>query len=122
MLNEPIEEVLTAMLSLQEQNVFLYVSGNYKKLSKSVRNRAPSNFIFTEYYLPDEALVSLLYSVDMAMALTTAYFCVLCGCYEAVAAEKPLITSNKNVLRACEKITWPILHLIFGSSLNVVQS
>jgi glycosyltransferase involved in cell wall biosynthesis len=33
------------------------------------------------------------------MVLTTADYCMLCGCYEAVSAEKPLITSDKAVLR-----------------------
>ena len=40
----------------------------------------------------------MIYSVDAVMALTTAEHCMLCGCYEAVSAEKPLITSNTKVL------------------------
>ncbi len=33
------------------------------------------------------------------MVLTKTEYCMLCGCYEAIAAKKPLITSNKMVLK-----------------------
>ena len=41
----------------------------------------------------------MLFSVDAVMVLSTAIHTMLCGCYEALGAEKPLITSNQIVLR-----------------------
>lgn len=96
--DESIEEVLAAMSLLQRDNVFLYISGNYNKLNKSIRDRAPHNVIFTGF-LSDEKFVTLLLSVDFVMALTTSSYCMLCGCYEAVSACKPLITSKKKELQ-----------------------
>jgi glycosyltransferase involved in cell wall biosynthesis len=96
--DEPIEEVLAAMSLLQTGNVFLYISGNDNKLNKTIRDKAPHNVIFTGF-LSDEKFVSLLFSVDIVIALTTSNYCMLCGCYEAVSACKPLITSKKKELQ-----------------------
>lgn len=95
--DEPVEEVLSAMSLLKHENTFLYISGNYKKLDKSIRDNAPSNVVFTGF-LSYEDFVNLLFSVDIVMALTTSTHCMLCGCYEAVSAEKPLITSKQKEL------------------------
>jgi glycosyltransferase involved in cell wall biosynthesis len=93
--DEPIKEVLKAVEN--SAGMTLYVSGKFEKLDKEIVTEAPKNVIFTGF-LNDEQYINLLFEVDAAMALTTAEFCMLCGCYEAVAAEKPLITSNKSVL------------------------
>jgi len=95
--DEPIEEVLSAMSKLKQENVVLYISGNYKKLDKSIRDNSPLNVVFTGF-LSYEEFINYLFSVDVVMALTTATHCMLCGCYEAVSAEKPLITSRQKVL------------------------
>ncbi|MBL4903591.1 MAG: glycosyltransferase [Desulfocapsa sp.] len=96
--DEPIQEVLDAMRLLRTGNVCLYISGNNSKLNQAIRDSAPSNVIFTGF-LSNKKFVNLLYSVDIVMALTTSNHCMLCGCYEAVSACKPLITSKKNELQ-----------------------
>ena len=40
----------------------------------------------------------MMFSVDGLIVLTTSDYTMLCGCYESVSAEKPLITSKKGVL------------------------
>jgi glycosyltransferase involved in cell wall biosynthesis len=95
--DEPIEEVIKAMRELTDQ-VTLYISGNNNKLDKNISHNVPSNVVFTGY-LSDVNYVNLLFSVDAIMALTTSDYCMLCGCYEAVSAGKPLITSKKEVLQ-----------------------
>jgi len=75
----------------------LYISGNYKKLSPSIRDIAPPNVTFTGF-VDETTFFNLIWAVDAVMALTTSEYCMLCGCYEAVSAFKPLITSNKKVL------------------------
>ena len=97
-IDEPVMEVLTAMNDLIRNEVYLYVTGNYNKLDENMRGKAPSNVVFTGF-LDDQDYVNMLFSCDAIMVLTTASACMLCGCYEAVSAEKPLITSDKDVLK-----------------------
>ena len=94
--DEPIESVWKAALQLND--VEFFVSGNSAKISRELRDSVPDNITLTGF-LSDEMFVNLLFSVDAIMVLSDAEYTLLCGCYEAVAAEKPLLTSNKKVLR-----------------------
>jgi glycosyltransferase involved in cell wall biosynthesis len=97
--DEPIKEVIEAMKHVEDkENVYLYITGNYKKLDESTYKAAPSNVVFTGF-LEEQEFINILFSVDAVIVLTTADYTMLCGCYEAVSARKPLITSNKDVLR-----------------------
>ena len=95
--DEPMENVFQAMRNLEDNRIVLYVSGNSNKLNKTIRLQKPDNVVFTGF-LPEYEFVNILFSVDAVMALTTIDHCMLCGCYEAIAAEKPLITSDKEEL------------------------
>lgn len=96
-IDEPIVESIEAM-RLLNADYGMYITGNYKNLDKKIVDSIPENISFTGY-VPIEEYEELLCSADIIMALTTAEYCMLCGCYEALAAEKPLITSDKKVLR-----------------------
>ncbi len=95
--DEPIQLAIDAMRSLIDENIYLYVTGDYKKLDHEVIKSAPANVSFTGF-LPEQEYIDMLYSVDVIMVLTNIDHCMLCGCYEAISARKPLITSNKKVL------------------------
>jgi glycosyltransferase involved in cell wall biosynthesis len=96
--DEPIAEVIEAMSQLVgKYDVMLYVSGDYRKHRYNIEKSCPENVVLTGY-LSEQKYIDLLYSVDGVIVLTTSDSCMLCGCYEAVAAEKPLITSDKEVL------------------------
>lgn len=95
--DEPIEEVLKCANMITKDGINLYVTGNTSKLSESVIKNAPSNVIFTGF-LKEQDFVNIVFAVDAVMVLTTASYCMLCGCYEAIAAKKPLITSKSIVL------------------------
>jgi len=95
--DEPVIEVIAAMFKLKETGIFLYVTGNFKKIDEAVINSAPSNVIFTGY-LSDSDYAEMLQSVDAVMVLTTSDHTMMCGCYEAVSVGKPLVTSNKELL------------------------
>lgn len=95
--DEPIGAVLEAMRHIEE-SIHLYISGNYNKLNSSIISSVPSNVSFTGF-LEDQEFTNMVFSVDIVMVLTTLDHCMLCGCYEAVAAGKPLITSEKDVLQ-----------------------
>jgi glycosyltransferase involved in cell wall biosynthesis len=97
--DEPIKEVIEAMKHVDnKEDVYLYITGNYKKLGESTYKAAPSNVVFTGF-LDEQEFINILFSVDAVIVLTTADYTMLCGCYEAVSARKPLITSDKDVLR-----------------------
>jgi len=96
--DEPMTEVLDAMKGLERNDITLYITGNYRKLPDAIIRAAPSNAIFTGF-LKEEEFINTLFAADAIMVLTTADYTMLCGCYEAVAAGKPLITSDKQVLR-----------------------
>jgi glycosyltransferase involved in cell wall biosynthesis len=98
-IDEPIQEVLSAMALLKNDDVYLYITGNYNKLDAEMLHSAPQNVIFTGF-LDEHEFINMLFTVDAIMVLTTADSCMLCGCYEAVSAGKPLITSDKEVLRS----------------------
>ncbi len=95
--DEPFEQIFKAMELLKQQGVYLYITGNYKRLMDSVYHQRPGNVIFTGF-ISEEIFVNTLFSADVVMTLTTSDHTMLCGCYEAIAACRPLITSKKNVL------------------------
>lgn len=95
--DEPIKEVIEAMKQINQEDTYLYITGNYKKLDELTYKEAPSNVVFTGF-VEEKEFINMLFSVDCVIVLTTADYTMLCGCYEAVSACKPLITSNKAVL------------------------
>jgi len=50
-------------------------------------------------FIDDNAYVTLLYSCDLIVDLTTREDCLVCGAYESVSAEKPLLLSDTTALR-----------------------
>ena len=50
-------------------------------------------------FMPNEAYQNMLRTVDAVIVLTDKEYCLVCGGYEAVSAEKPLILSDTNALR-----------------------
>jgi hypothetical protein len=96
--DEPISEVFDALAQIDDAKVHVFVSGSRKKAPESLLRRAPASVTFTDY-LSDSEFSSLLHAVDLVAVLTTADHTMLCGCYEAVAAGQPLVTSDKQVLR-----------------------
>ena len=94
--DEPLEDMIEAM-NILDDNIYLYITGNYNK-EKKIRLNSPQNVVFTGY-LPEEQFNNMVYAVDIVIALTKIDYCLLCGCYEAVAAGKPLITTNTKTLK-----------------------
>jgi hypothetical protein len=50
-------------------------------------------------YLSDQEYVEMLYSVDATIDLTTRENCLVCGAYESLAVEKPVILSDTQAIR-----------------------
>lgn len=73
----------------------IYITGKYKgKLKPDIK--LPDQIKLTGY-LPENEYWNLLYSADVIMDLTTREDCLVCGAYEGLALEKPLILSNTKV-------------------------
>lgn len=96
--DEPLREVIDAVRLCGEPAPRLLISGNTRRADPQLLQQASEDIVFTGF-LPDDQYYSTLSAVDGVIVLTTAEYTMLCGCYEAVAAQQPLITSDKKVLR-----------------------
>lgn len=94
--DEPLDEVLAAAYSLPQ--VTFHITGNQKHARHQYKLVPPSNVRFTGW-LSEEDYASLLLAADLAMCLTTHDHTMQRGAYEAMALEKPLITSDWELLR-----------------------
>jgi glycosyltransferase involved in cell wall biosynthesis len=94
--DEPFTEVIKAVTDME--HVVLYISGDKRKINKNILLTKPKNVILTGF-LKEENYIDLLNKVDIVMALTLVENCMLCGAFEGLSVEKPMILSNKKVLR-----------------------
>jgi hypothetical protein len=94
--DEPIQEILEA--AKKTPKVKYYITGNKKKASIDTIRRASSNVFFTDF-IPDDEYWKLLDDCDGVICLTTRDYTLVCGGYEAIYSDKPLITSNFPVLK-----------------------
>jgi glycosyltransferase involved in cell wall biosynthesis len=95
--DEPYEEVIRAA-SLLGDNIIIYITGNFNKIDSEIRENLPKNVIFTGF-IKEEEFIDLLFNSDIIMDFTTAELTLVCGGYEAMATEKPFITSYTNTLK-----------------------
>jgi len=96
--DEPYLEVIQAAEFLDE-SFRIYITGKGGKDPKLVKDSVKDKVSLTGY-LTKEEYESLLCSCDAIMVLTERENCLVCGAYEGVAAEKPLILSDKVMLRS----------------------
>lgn len=92
--DEPYMEVIKAASRL-DKTICIYITGNGKG---KVNTPLPANIVLTGF-LDEADYVTFLFSSDIIMDLTTRDNCLVCGAYEAVAAEKPVILSDWAVLK-----------------------
>jgi glycosyltransferase involved in cell wall biosynthesis len=94
--DEPLEEVLASASAKPE--ITFYITHDVSRANKEILAKKPDNVILTGFLEYNDYL-SLLAKVDAIMVLTTRDKTMLCGAYEAVAFQKPLITSNFGPLK-----------------------
>lgn len=95
--DEPYLEVIKAAAELPD-NITINITGDYNKMSQALKNQACERVIFTGFLIESEYL-SLLKTSDAIMDLTSFNDCLVCGAYEAVSLEIPMILSDTSVLR-----------------------
>lgn len=94
--DEPYENVFSAADIIGDL-YHMYVTGNYKK--KSINPKVIPTNVTLLGYISETEYVKMIHSVDITIDLTDRENCLLCGAYESVAAEKPMVISNTEVLR-----------------------
>jgi glycosyltransferase involved in cell wall biosynthesis len=93
--DEPYPEMFKAAEFL-DFDYCIYISGKYRL--KDIPKSIPPNINLTGF-LSERDYVNYLHSVDLVVDLTYRDDCLVCGAYEAIAAEKPLVLSDKSVLK-----------------------
>ena len=94
--DEPYKEVFKAVDYLND-NFHIYITGNYNKIS--IKNFNLSHKITLLGYISDKRFIEFLHSVDITIDLTYREDCLVCGAYESIAAEKPMILSKTKALQ-----------------------
>lgn len=94
--DEPYEEIIESARSL-EKDIFIYMTGRYP--SKLKNAALPSNVRLLGF-LPESAFWAHLHSADIIMDLTLREDCLVCGAYEGISLQKPLILSDTEASRA----------------------
>jgi len=94
--DEPYLRAFKSAEYLSKEGFSFRVSGNYRKVRID-----PSAFPFVEFlgYLPEKEFYANLFRCSVVLDLTENENCLVCGAYEAMAAEKPLVTSDTKCLR-----------------------
>jgi glycosyltransferase involved in cell wall biosynthesis len=93
--DEPYREVIEAA-RLLGPSVSVHITGDPRS---AVLPDLPPNVTLTGH-LPESSYLTLLGEADVVVDLTGMDNCLVCGAYEAVALEKPLVTSDTAALRA----------------------
>lgn len=94
--DEPLDEILAATKQLPD--VQFHITGNPKHARNEYLESLPGNARLTGW-LSDDEYAALLRAADTVMCLTTHDHTMQRGAYEAMALDKPLITSNWELLR-----------------------
>lgn len=95
-IDEPYVNVLEAARGLVDDGFAISVSGNYSKVNIRPEDYPQVNFLG---FLPEDLFYRKLFESHVIVDLTTYENCLVCGAYEAMAAEKPLVTSDTLALR-----------------------
>lgn len=94
--DEPYADVFRAASLLQPEGYVFWVSGNFRRAAIE-----PADFPHVNFtgYVAESAFYRRLADAQVVVDLTTHENCLVCGAYEAMALEKPLVTSATTALR-----------------------
>jgi glycosyltransferase involved in cell wall biosynthesis len=95
--DEPFLEVIKAAALLPPDTV-VYITGRSRNQEAAYGPKLPDNVVLTGY-LSETDYVALLFACDVVVDLTTRENCLVCGGYEAVAAERAVILSATEALK-----------------------
>jgi glycosyltransferase involved in cell wall biosynthesis len=95
-IDEPYRLTFNAAKQLADDGYELYVTGNYSKVGI-----LPAEYPHVRFlgFVPEHEFYEKLFQASIILDLTEHENCLVCGAYEAMAAEKPLVTSDRKCLR-----------------------
>ena len=95
-IDEPYANAFQAAKVLREEGYAFWVSGNFSKAGI-----VPAEWPHVKFlgYAPEAEFYSHLAESQVVVDLTTQENCLLCGAYEAMALDKPLVTSRTSALQ-----------------------
>lgn len=95
--DEPISEIITSVKQIPE--IKFFITGDHNRINNQISNDFTiENLHFTGFLKYDD-YIRLISSMNILIVLTTRNKTLLSGCSEAIMLEKPLITSNFEVLQ-----------------------
>jgi glycosyltransferase involved in cell wall biosynthesis len=95
-IDEPFKVAFDAAKILASEGYKFYVSGNYHKANIDAGDYPHINFLG---FVAESEFYYYLFKSQLVLDLTTHENCLVCGAYEAMAAGRPLVTSNRAVLK-----------------------
>jgi hypothetical protein len=95
--DEPFKEVISAARYLP-QDCHIHITGDYRKVGIDPKSEDLPGNVHPLGFISKENYDAYLLSCDVVMVLTTSEWVIVCGGYEAAAAQKPLITSKTDTL------------------------
>jgi hypothetical protein len=95
-IDEPYMDAFEAARILQEDGYVFWVSGNFNKAG--IKPAAWPHVRFLGY-MPEAEFYSHFAESQVVVDLTNQENCLVCGAYEAMTLEKPLVTSKTLVLQ-----------------------
>lgn len=123
--DEPFTELLRATEDFAD-TVNFYFSGSYQKVKDLSSEKLPDNVKLLGF-ISEEAYFHYLSNVDFCVDLTTRSDCMVCGAYESIAFEKPILLSASEVQKSyfrdgalfCENDSTSISHSMFEMVQNI---
>lgn len=94
--DEPYQNIIEAG-KLISSDIYIYFTG---KFDNKVNYAKISNNITLMGFIPDDVYCDTLAASDLIIDLTLRENCLVCGAYEGIALEKPLILSDTNINRS----------------------
>lgn len=124
--DEPYQNIIEAA-KLLDEGICIYITGNSKG-EEIAFTPLPENIILTGYLSEDE-FNAMLFSCDLIIDLTTREDCLVCGAYEGLAANRPMILSKTAALQKyfrhsaiyTDNTTQDIANLITFASTRIPQ-
>lgn len=95
-IDEPYTVVFEAAEILRKEGYIFWVSGNFNRVEIT-----PSEWPHVQFlgYVPESEFYTHLAESQVVIDLTTQDNCLVCGAYEAMALDKPLVTSKTSALQ-----------------------
>jgi glycosyltransferase involved in cell wall biosynthesis len=95
-IDEPYADVFRAASILRQEGYVFWVSGDFTRAAISPSDFPHVNFIG---YVPEPEFYRRLAGSQVVVDLTVQENCLVCGAYEAMMLEKPLVTSRTLALQ-----------------------